>query len=81
MWVRNNDNYELLLTLIVFLNFAGLPAHISLSGISLVTTEPAPITELTPIFTGLQITVLQPINAFLRITISPLSKVCVKGLI
>ncbi len=31
------------------MNFAGLPPHISLSGISLVTIEPAPTIELSPI--------------------------------
>ena len=37
------------------MNFAGLPPHISLSGISLVTIEPAPTIELSPIDIFLQL--------------------------
>lgn len=54
------------------INLAGLPAQTSLSGISLVTIEPAPITEFSPIITGLQMMVLQPKKAFLLIWTLPL---------
>lgn len=46
------------------MNRAGFPAHTSFAGISLITIEPAPTIEFSPIVTGLHITVLQPIYAF-----------------
>lgn len=44
------------------MNFAGLPPHISLSGISLVTIEPAPTIELSPIDIFLHITEFAPMK-------------------
>lgn len=45
------------------MNFAGFPAHISFAGMDLVTTEPAPTMEFSPIETPFNIIVLAPINA------------------
>lgn len=47
------------------INFVGLPAHISLAGISQITILPAPITALT-------IKVLIPINTLSLIWTSPI---------
>jgi hypothetical protein len=49
---------------IFLMNLAGFPAQISKSGISLVTTDPAPTTEHFPIVMGFVIIVLAPRNAF-----------------
>ena len=49
---------------IFFIIFAGFPATITSSGISLVTTEPAPTTEFSPIVTPLKIVAPAPIQQF-----------------
>ncbi len=46
------------------MNLAGMPAQISLSGILLVTTEPAPITERDPTVTPFYILHSAPIKQF-----------------
>lgn len=46
-----------------FINLAGFPAQISLSGMFFVTTDPAPMTELLPMLTPFKIIEPAPINA------------------
>jgi len=50
---------------------AGTPPTITLDGISLVTTAPAPIMELSPIFTSFKIVTLAPIQTFFPIITFP----------
>ena len=47
-----------------------MPAAITFAGISFVTTEPAPIIELSPIFTPFKIITLKPHQTLLPIIIS-----------
>lgn len=54
------------------MNLAGTPAHISLSGISLVITDPAPTIELAPIITGFVMIQYAPKKAFSLIVTLPL---------
>ena len=56
--------YELIV--LFLMNFAGLPPHTSLAGISLVTTEEAATSEFSPMITPLQTTLLHPRNEFLQ---------------
>ena len=49
------------------MTFAGFPAAITFSGIFLVTTEPLPITEFSPMETPFKIETFEPINTFLQI--------------
>ena len=49
------------------MNLAGLPAHISLGPTSLVTTEFAPITALSPIVNPFKIVQLAPIKTLFSI--------------
>ena len=49
------------------MNLAGFPANTVFSGISFVTTEPAPITALSPTVTPGRIVEFEPIHTFLPI--------------
>ena len=56
---------------ICLITLAGIPAAIELAGMSLVTTELAPMITLSPICTPPHIVTLSPSQTLLPMTISP----------